>query len=418
MFGKKRIGIFILIGVVFLFSVSIFSLQYIHDGSYAEEEALAGVVWSEKQYTDYFSHLAEAKGSHYAFELLRRITPPHGVNVHTVAHAVGFVLFKERGVSGMYDCTEEFRSACAHAIVIQAISRDGSNALEDVVRTCMNAPGGKGAYAICIHGVGHGLVASAGYDFESAVSRCAEMPLASDDAYPSHRFMNVAEECIGGAVMEMLQGDHDKGTWERAIIDYLPVDNPFRPCTDTYVPLSLRSACLAALTQRFFGFAGISEEIPQPETYSKAMNVCALARLEDDRIACYGGFGKEYVFYATQLDGGDVNRLSDDALKNIQEWCAYAGNPKGIKRCLSIALDTLFWAGQNDPRPAITFCSLLSEENRTACYVGLVENIKYFLQGKENAESVCDALPPTFQQDCSADSALLFTPVDFGTIHI
>jgi hypothetical protein len=229
--------------------------------------------------------------------------------------------------------------------------------------------------------------------------------------------MNASEECIGGAVMEMVQGAHDADTWSRKVSSYLSIDDPFTPCVDDYIPQSLRAACLLSLTQRFFGAAGVSEDIPEPETYPEAMSVCTMAQTKEDRIACYGGFGKEFVFYSTQFDGGDVSRLSRAALVNIRDWCGYARNPEGVQKCLSVALDTLFWAGQNDTRVALEFCTVVQDSNRALCYAGLIENIRYFLDKKEILNSVCSALPFEFQGDCSTEAALLLLPAGFGTIH-
>jgi hypothetical protein len=230
--------------------------------------------------------------------------------------------------------------------------------------------------------------------------------------------MNASEECIGGAVMEMVQGEHDRDAWRKTVSTYLPIDNPFRPCVDNYIPTRLRSACLVSLTQRFFGAAGVSEDIPLPDTYAEAMAVCATASTEDDRTACYGGFGKEFVFYSTQFDGREVTNLSDTALMNIRDWCGYAKDLKGVARCVSVAVDTLFWAGQNEPYSAIRFCSLVSDLNREACYAGLIENIQYFLEKTEKRDLACRALPQEFQEKCMSVSRFLFMPSGFGTMQV
>lgn len=409
--------------VVALCLAALTGLLYMtHERPYSEAESLSDMVLTENGYTDYFSRLAEEKGSLYAFEVLRRIKLPAGVNVHSVAHGIGYILYEEKGISGIYDCTEEFRSACAHAVVIRALSENGPNAKSEIIRACEAAPGGRGAYAICFHGVGHGFVASNDYDFRSAVVQCAEISDSVNRVSSGHRFMSAREECIGGAVMEMVQGAHNTDAWERAASLYLPMDDTFRPCTDEYVPESLRSACLLSLTQRFFGAAGIAEDIPLPETYPEAMGVCATVSGKDNQTACYGGFGKEFVFYSTQFDGGDVNRLSEGALARIRDWCAYADTSSGVTRCLSTALDTLFWAGENNPRSAAHFCSVLSGSDRTECYKGFIENIRFFLVQGERLERACGFVPPEFREACTlvetSTSEFLFITLGFGTMRL
>lgn len=404
---------------VTLLLVVVVGLSYAtHNRPYAEVGELSDVVLNEKEYFNYFSKLAKVKGSLYAFEVLRRSKLPLGVNTHSIAHAIGYVLFDEKGISGIYDCTEEFRSACSHAIVIQGLSKGGSSSIQEIIETCRRAPGGRGAYAICFHGVGHGFVASNGYDFKSAAIQCAEISQHLGTTPSPHRFMNASEECIGGAVMEMVQGAHDADTWSRKVSSYLSIDDPFTPCVDDYIPQSLRAACLLSLTQRFFGAAGISEDIPLPETYPAAMSLCATAPTKEDQIACYGGFGKEFVFYSTQFDGREVTNLSDTALTNIRDWCGHARSPGGVQKCLSIALDTLFWAGENDPHSALAFCSVVADSNRESCYAGLIENVRYFLNKKEAIHSVCDALPSEYRGECMEESSLLLLPVGLGTIPL
>lgn len=402
MLFKKHPRLFALVGLLLLVVAGVVFVFSSNKNAYFEVQELSRISWNEEEYTSYFSNLAQEKGALYAYEVLRRVELPAGVNVHSVAHPVGYILFEEKGISGIYDCTEEFRSACAHAILIQALTEGGQAAKGDIVQACANAPGGKGAYAMCFHGIGHGIVASSGYDFKSAVTQCTELPEVVD-APVGHRFMNASEECIGGAVMEMLQGDHDKDEWEQAVSLYLPVDSPFRPCIDEYVPADLRLACLSSLTQRLFGAAGVSEDLPLPETYPEAMSVCASALTEDDRTACYGGFGKEFVFFATQFDSGDVNTLSEEALVNIHEWCGFAKDSAGVSRCISIAGDTLFWAGQNDSRPAVQFCAGASEAGRADCYGNLIENFRYFLRGDEKIQEACALLPSMYHERCTAE---------------
>lgn len=418
MFNKHSL-LYALCAGALLVVVGVVVFYFLQTQEYTEVKELADTHLNEREYADRFSDIAREKGALYAFEVLRRTAFPSDINVHSIAHAVGYVLFQEKGISGMYDCTEEFRSACSHAIVIQALSMGGAHAIEDIVKTCKSAPGGKGAYAICSHGIGHGLVASSGYDFKSAVMQCSRIFEIEKTVFQGHRFMNASEECIGGAVMEMVQGAHDRYAWEQAVSTYLPIEDPFRPCTDAYVPNSLREACMTSLTQRFFGAAGIAEDLPAIEEYPNAMVVCASAGHEDERTACYGGFGKEFVFFSTQFDGGDVNNLSDRALLNVWDWCGNTDDRKGFAQCTSIAVDTLFWAGQNDSNSALRFCALAPSEHRTVCYTGLVENIRYFLQGEKRYEYTCDALPPEFQTGCmESASAFLFLPFGFGTIHL
>jgi hypothetical protein len=392
-----RAWIFILILCAALGAAAWFSYVRV-----AEPSVPKNLPQTEDAYAGYFAELARTQGGRYAFDVLKRTDIPAAVNVHTVAHAIGDILYSQEGTAGMASCTQDFRNACSHSIVIQTFINDGAKALSKIRSACEYAPGGKGAYAICFHGVGHGLMAYLGYDFKEAVAECARMTGEEPaSGGTGHRFTDTREECIGGAVMELVQGSHDAAAQARAVTAYMPLDDPFRPCTDEYVPEDLRTACIVSLTERFFGYAGIGDKTPDPSSYPSAMAACALNAKTDERGACYAGFGKEFVFFATELNGGDATRLSDEALRGIWTWCGYAPTIEDASRCASIAVDSLFWAGQNNPRSSVRFCSVAPGEQKRACFAGLVENIRHFLEGESKADA-CALLPSEFAARCAA----------------
>lgn len=386
-----------IIGAVILLCAAA-GVAFLYDEkTYPEVRELETVSFSQDQYEAYFLKLAEKRGARYAFDILRRAELPPVVNEHTVAHAVGNILYAQEGVGGMSACTQDFRNACSHAIVIQAFIENGAEASRHIQDACKNAPGGAGAYAICFHGVGHGLMAYLDYDFEAAVSRCVAMT-GGEGAGTGRRFLSAREECVGGAVMELISGAHDSAAQEKAIPLYMPLEDPFRPCTDAYVPDALRTSCISSLTQRFFGYAGIAEELPDPAEYPQAIRACAHSDNETERVACYAGFGKEFVFFAVELTGGDVAALSDTALQAIWHWCGYAEGGAGLAACASVAVDTLYWAGQNGGSVPSRFCSAGPENEKEGCFAALIEDIRYFAGGRLNA--ACAALPQDIRPAC------------------
>ncbi len=166
--------------------------------SYSEATAIGVGVEDFTQLSDRFQNLAKEKGALYAYEVLRRAVLPPGTYVHLLGHTVGDELYKQKGVSGIADCTQEFRNACSHTIVIGALNEFGSEkALSLIHEACKKAPGGSGAYTMCHHGLGHGVFAYYGYDLTKTDAFCKKTGTA---AYHNREYV----ECMGGAIMELM----------------------------------------------------------------------------------------------------------------------------------------------------------------------------------------------------------------------
>jgi len=334
--------------------------------------------WTLTQATDYFRTLAETRSPSYAFEVLHRAMLPTDVNVHGVAHVIGYVLYAQEGLAGMKQCTEEFRYACSHSLVISGFVEHGAAALSDIVSTCETAPGGPGAYEACMHGLGHGLLAYADYNLPQALTTCRT---AADFGPPGegngHRLTDPYEECVGAVVMEMGQGAHDPVAQALMAPRYAPEDEPLMPCTSVEMPEEARDACYLNITQRLLVSVGAVESIPEPEFYAPAMRLCRGAPREH-QAACYGGFGKEFPYYAVQRDTQDPTKVSDAALNNVWEWCALAEDMEGVQRCGQVALDSLFWAGRNGLFTPYAFCRRAPDTQAESCNQWLSENIDHF----------------------------------------
>ncbi len=375
--SRHVLGVFVfalcLVGVITIAS------GYGSNDAYPElAEIEAHGEWTLAQATDYFRTLAETRSPSYAFEVLNRATLPTSVNVHGVAHVIGYALYAKEGLAGMEQCTEDFRYACSHALVISGFVEHGAAALSDIVDACEAAPGGPGAYEACMHGLGHGLLAYADYNLPQALRTCRT---AADFGPPregnGHRLTDPYEECVGGVVMEMGQGAHDETVHALMAPRYAPEDNPLMPCTSDEMPEDARDACYLNVTQRLLVSVGAVASIPEPELYAPAMRLCRGAPREY-QAACYGGFGKEFSFYAIQRDTQDPTRVSDAALGDVWEWCGYAEDAEGVRRCGQVALDSFFWAGRNGLFTPYAFCRHAPEAHAESCNLWLSENIDHF----------------------------------------
>lgn len=394
---KKHIGVttilLALIGVALLFvAVNPHFLK-----KYPELKEVSGTNWMFAQYADYFEALAEEKGGVYAYEILKRAELSLGTDLHLLGHVVGDVLYRQKGIDGIYDCTPDFRNACSHSIVVGLFDEQGVGALDEVADVCRDAPGGKGAYTMCFHGLGHGVLAYSLYDFEKAVQLCKKT------ATFEYHYQEYTE-CVGGEVMELLSGGgHDPEAWEKEREHYLSDDNPLLPCDADFMPDFVKPICYLYLTPHLFEVAGADIGHPTPDNFEKAFTYCDLLPENDEvnRDTCYGGFGKEFIALAGDRDIRDVGSMPTERLALIHQWCSLADNARGEGSCVLSALRSLFWGGENNPDASFTFCSIADPRLKDVCYMDLSSQIIFFFGGSPHkTQSLCNRLPDQYQSAC------------------
>ncbi|MBX9765215.1 hypothetical protein K2X83_01080 [Patescibacteria group bacterium] len=356
--------------------------------------------WTFQDYATYFRKVAEEKGGAYAFDVLKRAEISPNVDIHLLAHVVGDILYKQKGIEGIKICTPDFRNACSHSIVIGMLTEHGESSLPEIVATCKQAPGGKGAYTMCFHGLGHGVLAFNEYRLEKAVEMCKKTGTAQ---YNNREYI----ECVGGASMEMMAGVHDRDAWEKQRENYFEKDDPLAPCNATFMPAEVRPICYIHLTPHLFEAAGMSLGKPDPAYYARSFSYCDKISVTNisDRQACYGGFGKEFTVFAQERDVRNIGDMQEPALKRVREWCALAGDVKGERDCNAYALNSLFWGGENNPDASFTYCAIAPDpEQSRLCYELLAENISIYL-GPERGRAVCMRIPLPYRNACLTGSA-------------
>ncbi|MBY0111042.1 hypothetical protein K2Y00_03535 [Patescibacteria group bacterium] len=349
--------------------------------------------WQFQELSTYFQRLADEKGALYAYEVLRYAPFPEGVDIHLLGHVVGDMLYEQQGIQGIHSCTQEFRNACSHSVVIGMLTEYGEGSLSDIAATCMEAPGGKGAYTMCFHGLGHGVLAFNGYDFEKAVGMCER---TGTPAYNNRE----AHECIGGMMMEMIAGVHDREVWQTQVAQYFKKNDPLYPCNADFVPDEARYTCYSYLTPYLFGQASIDLDAPDPALYSTAFSYCEPLS-GSSREACYGGFGKEFIVLANDRDIRTVGALSTEQLQKVHEWCESAGVADGEVFCKSSALASLFWGGESDPEVSFAFCALSEQSTQESCYRELGSAIRYYLGNTVRGDALCRKMPDQYRNFCS-----------------
>lgn len=388
------------IGIVFLALVCVGGYLLLShtqgQTGFPELTELAGhPEWTFQDLSTYFRKLAEEKGAVYAFQVLLIAQIPPNTDLHLLAHVVGDVLYKQQGLEGIHVCTQDFRNACSHSVVIGFLREHGEGSLPEIVATCKKAPGGKGAYTMCFHGLGHGVLAFNEYHFDKAVEMCKK---TGSKEYQEREYI----ECVGGATMEMIAGVHDRDAWKKQLTTYFKKSDPLYPCNADFMSPLVRPICYIHLTPYLFDRAGIDLGKPDPELYGASFAFCDLIPREQaqDRDACYSGFGKEFIVLAQDRDVRDIGSMKASQLTYVRSWCKLAGDEQGERVCNLSALGSLFWGGENNPEAAFTFCEIAEGQAQGECYSTLSSQISFYLSGDMRQRSLCERLPESFRQVC------------------
>ena len=377
--------------------ILLFTLQ--KPAPYTEAGSITSGVKGFVQLSEKFQFLAQEKSAVYAYEVLRRAVLPPGTDVHLLAHTVGDELYKQKGVSGIADCTQEFRNACSHTIVIGALNEFGSEkALSLIHDACQKAPGGSGAYTMCHHGLGHGVFAFYGYDFSKTVAFCKKTGTA---AYRNREYV----ECVGGALMELMGGGgHDKVAWLASREKYLDPKDPLAPCSTHVIPGEAKGMCYMYLTPHLFEASGGNLANPRPRDFATAFTFCDRISKSTSglREACFSGIGKEFPVLALSRDIRSLDMADDKALGQMREWCALAPHEEAYRDCARSIVSSLYWGGESDPHTVIRFCDLAGGDDRSHCFAGIFEEAKQYSSLQYPEAKLCTLVPVDIQSSCQA----------------
>ena len=376
---------------------ALISLSRESAGTFAEAQTIAEDIADFNELKNRFQELSHDTTAVYGFEILRRATLPPHTDVHLLGHAIGEVLYEQRGIDGIADCTQDFRNACSHAIVIGALHEFGEAALPMIKNACAKAPGGSGAYTMCYHGFGHGVFAYFNYDLVETIGFCTR---TGTSEYRDRASI----ECVGGAIMELMGGGgHNHAAWVLAREKYLDPQDPLSPCTDAVVPDSMKSICVLYLTPRLWELAGIDMGQPDPADFQKAFRYCnAIPKDQRElRNACYGGFGKEFYPLVAARDVRDASEYSDAQLATVVEWCGAALVTDGKQACIGDAVASAFWGGEKDSASSLRLCGAAESDSemRIGCYEQLAANIEQYTVAPRRDE-LCAQIPEEFRTAC------------------
>ena len=395
---------------VLFFGITIFLLGSLMQSEEITQNLKAflsgGALYSEVEYlqdsslrsfgelSTYFSTLAREKGGEYAFNVLKLAPVPPDIDMHLLAHVVGDILYAQEGLEGIKACTHDFRNACSHSIVVGLLLEQGETALDKIAQACYRAPGGSGAYTMCFHGLGHGVLAHTGYDLKKAVELCEKTGTSQYDYEES-------SQCVSGTIMEIIAGVHDPELWAKQRSKYFSAKDPLYPCTADFMPKTAQYLCYLYLTPHLFEAAGTNTWIPT----AKAFPFCDSIPLTEpgNRDACYGGFGKEFIGFVADRDirVSSLESITESQLKEIHELCLLADNRDGTMSCIRSAANSLYWGGENDRSIAIRFCSVIEDSfYQQGCFTNLIGSVNYYIKDPVYKREFCKEISTSYQQEC------------------
>jgi len=389
--------------IIFLCSIYGIPTNYLA-ARYPEINYLESHIMNFEQLKDYFKELSIRKGGKYSYEVLHIAPVPYGVDMHLLAHVVGDELYKQKGIKGMKDCTDDFRNACSHSLVINLFYEKGEESVKDIVEACKLAPG-TGAYGMCYHGLGHGVFAYTGYEFSKTTELCKSI---------ANWNLNGPEfkECIGGAVMEQISGgDHDKVTWGKKRLENLSKEEPLNLCLNNLSDdPEVKKICLIYITPFLWEAEGRRAFAVSGEVLVNSFQHCNGIPFDNPqyRSSCFGGFGKEFLVMARGKDVRHIDKMTEGEMLKIYHWCLLAPALDGHKSCIEHAQGSMYWSGANDKSLPERFCRLApSEELRNHCFEGLINAIK--TGGKKSIKYLhefCLEVPASLQQRCRIELSL------------
>jgi hypothetical protein len=208
----------------------------------------------------------------------------------------------------------------------------------------------------CVHGLGHGLMISTGYDLPYALRVCGKLQTAWDQS-----------SCTGGVYMENVNAANGtsigfKTTWVK------PHDLVY-PC-DASVTKGRRLYCYLMVTSRILPANGYN--------WSQTARICAHVE-------------KQWIATCFQSYGRDADGSTNEDPTRVLRLCRIAGRWAG--ECIYGAVRdmTSYFAGV---RQAAGFCRQVDSSRKAYCYQGIGTIVGSFKSDTPGRRSMCAAAHP------------------------
>ena len=206
---------------------------------------------------------------------------------HQLSHIFGRSLYTTEGFESLGVCDEDFSYGCYHEFIGLALSDQGLSVLEQIDDHCREEDD-------CQHGIGHGLVAHAGYDYsglEAALALCQQLGT-----------VDPLDGCFGGIFMEY--NNRTMLSLDGVPLRNLDSTDPAALCRT--IPTYATSACYFWLPTWWIE-AGQGSVTTR---FTRAANYC-LETPVSYQLTCFNGLASEVVSFTR--DHAVILQLCKDA---------------------------------------------------------------------------------------------------------
>ena len=312
-------------------------------------------------YEQAYGNIAYREGPKAALELFdRQYGDGSDPGCHRVAHTIGAAaLARFAGnvaktfASGSSSCWSGYYHGVLERALLKVKSYD-ANALGDVARGLCDDRGVRAvswlAYQ-CLHGLGHGLMITTGYDLPRSLGACKRLTDEWDQ-----------NSCKGGAFMENIATSYGiESRWVKA-------DDPVYPCN--WVAYPDKNACYQLVTSRILRVVG-------PD-WKRIAQICA--SVEDGWVStCFQSFGR------------DVSGTTHRDPKRILKLCGVARPYGGERDCvLTAAMDMT--ANFTGGTQAARLCTATSSALRASCFQAVGSIMARFETTNAAREAACRSI--------------------------
>ena len=294
---------------------------------------------------DYYIDLASSSGSLTALADLKDSSEQDVFlkqNCHALLHRIGFyAAFDYITLAEALSHADTFcLSGMYHGILEGFMVRDGSDLVARLTDVCAEIPGRERYafdYYMCVHGLGHGLMAYFEQDLFDSLAACETL----EGTWEQH-------SCAGGVFMQNIMGNNDLPSL------YLKEDDVLYPCND--VDEKFKHACFGMQTSyiltRF------------DNDYAHTFAICSVVE-EPYRTICYESIGRDVSGY-TGSNAIEAHRL-----------CSKSETDEGREHCI---LGAAFNFVMNDSATenAITLCEREPKPFATECRRRMNEYLSSF----------------------------------------
>ncbi len=214
----------------------------------------------------------------YVQELLTKNDPTQGYAIfvktyekniasdaHNLAHVVGGILYRRFGIDGLAYCDGHFEWGCYHGVMSLATGADVAP-----IEVCRAKTGD--AYQHCLHGIGHGLLATRTYTVEGL----------NDALRMCDSFGDVFTPCADGVFMEYNTGQTSGLLGREPPSLTATRASPYEPCSQ--LPRKYQADCYKDQPPRWFSLL--------TQDPKEIAALCSSVAGNENRLSCYRGIAR------------------------------------------------------------------------------------------------------------------------------